>query len=215
MLSEARYAAKAGCAPSDSLEHFEAEGWKRGLNPHALFDTAFFIERYGNRVAGSKWTSPFSLYDTIAQTECPLTTPFFQLDWYRMKNPDVVAAGVDPLLHYAQYGAREGRQANPWYGFAGFELSHTAYFNEFDSLDDWIERADNKKVVTSSWIESILNVDQRSAHTEFWRARFQNSDQARWPLNPEIIFGGIPELSISGYLNILSDVITRQPKKRR
>lgn len=41
----------------------------------------------------------------------PAATHFggFNLDYYRAHNPDVVAAGVDPLQHYLNYGKAEGR----------------------------------------------------------------------------------------------------------
>ncbi len=40
--------------------------------------------------------------------------------WYLEQYPDVAAAGMDPALHYMQYGAREGRNPSPrfdtrWY----------------------------------------------------------------------------------------------------
>lgn len=43
----------------------------------------------------------------------------FDARWYLARNPDI-AAGVDPLLHYLEYGAVEGRDPNPlfaahWY----------------------------------------------------------------------------------------------------
>ena len=33
----------------------------------------------------------------------------FDVDSYLLANPDVLAAGIDPLMHYVQYGRREGR----------------------------------------------------------------------------------------------------------
>ena len=44
----------------------------------------------------------------------------FDRDWYLEQNPDVGAAGIDPLRHYLRYGADEGRDPNPlfdsdWY----------------------------------------------------------------------------------------------------
>ena len=46
--------------------------------------------------------------------------PLFQAPWYLARNPDVAAAGAEPLAHYIQYGAAEGRNPNPifdtrWY----------------------------------------------------------------------------------------------------
>lgn len=44
----------------------------------------------------------------------------FDPQWYLTQNPDVAAAGVDPLLHYTRWGAFEGRDPGPnfssgWY----------------------------------------------------------------------------------------------------
>ena len=33
--------------------------------------------------------------------------------WYLARNPDVAAAGMDPVLHYLLHGAAEGRAPNP------------------------------------------------------------------------------------------------------
>jgi GT2 family glycosyltransferase len=44
----------------------------------------------------------------------------FDPEWYLEQNPDIVAAGLEPSLHYVAFGAREGRNPNPlflsdWY----------------------------------------------------------------------------------------------------
>jgi spore maturation protein CgeB len=44
----------------------------------------------------------------------------FDANWYLSRNPDVKKSGIDPLLHYLQYGADEGRDPHPgfrtqWY----------------------------------------------------------------------------------------------------
>ena len=45
--------------------------------------------------------------------------PLFQAPWYLARNPDVAAAGAEPLAHYIQYGAAEGRNPNPIFDRAG------------------------------------------------------------------------------------------------
>lgn len=39
--------------------------------------------------------------------------PLFDSDWYLQQNPDVAAAGINPLQHYMQHGWHEGRDPNP------------------------------------------------------------------------------------------------------
>lgn len=49
---------------------------------------------------------------------------FFDRPWYESQNPDVVAAGVDPLMHYIQQGWKEGRSPHPLFDGAWY-LSQT------------------------------------------------------------------------------------------
>jgi hypothetical protein len=37
----------------------------------------------------------------------------FNVRWYLERNPDVAAAHIDPIRHYVEYGAKEGRDPNP------------------------------------------------------------------------------------------------------
>jgi hypothetical protein len=39
----------------------------------------------------------------------------FDPDWYRAEYPDVTIAGVDPIRHFFDNGAREGRNPNPYF----------------------------------------------------------------------------------------------------
>jgi hypothetical protein len=39
----------------------------------------------------------------------------FDAAWYGHRYPDVGAAGLSPLRHYAEHGAREDRAPNPWF----------------------------------------------------------------------------------------------------
>jgi glycosyltransferase involved in cell wall biosynthesis len=46
--------------------------------------------------------------------------PLFDSSWYLARNSDVAAAGMEPLVHYIEFGAAEGRNPNPlfdtcWY----------------------------------------------------------------------------------------------------
>ena len=37
----------------------------------------------------------------------------FDRQWYLKNNPDVAASGIDPILHYVNFGVREGRDPSP------------------------------------------------------------------------------------------------------
>jgi hypothetical protein len=44
----------------------------------------------------------------------PAARRFFDPDWYLVRHPDLLSAGVDPVAHYAAHGAREGRDPSPF-----------------------------------------------------------------------------------------------------
>ncbi|MEY3019085.1 MAG: hypothetical protein RLZZ272_69, partial [Actinomycetota bacterium] len=53
---------------------------------------------------------------------------FFDPGWYLVRHPDLLAAGVDPVRHYASHGAREGRDPSPlvaatWYASSVDEVA--------------------------------------------------------------------------------------------
>ncbi|MCE8540155.1 hypothetical protein KBY27_22050 [Ruegeria pomeroyi] len=48
-------------------------------------------------------------YQARAIRDCGL----FDAPWYLRRNPDVRAAGVDPVVHFLEHGAREGRDPGP------------------------------------------------------------------------------------------------------
>ena len=39
----------------------------------------------------------------------------FDTDWYLSEYPDVAAAGLDPIRHFFDNGAQEGRNPNPYF----------------------------------------------------------------------------------------------------
>ncbi len=54
---------------------------------------------------------------TNASTSVTFTTPDqeFDVTYYLKENPDIAAAGVDPLTHYEDYGWKEGRNPDPYF----------------------------------------------------------------------------------------------------
>ncbi len=48
----------------------------------------------------------------------------FDTDWYLARYPDVRAGGIDALVHFCQYGWREGRQPNPYFDTSWFAMTY-------------------------------------------------------------------------------------------
>lgn len=86
---------------TSKLRAFAPQGLRGGLR-----------ESWRLRLALARWRMLSSSSDT--------TRMLFDPDWYLRTYPDVAAAGVDPLRHYLQFGAAEGRDPSPlfctrWY----------------------------------------------------------------------------------------------------
>jgi len=118
----------------DPLAHYLEHGAREGRKPNAVFDGAWYLAQNPDvRAAG---TNPLVHYlrHGVAEGRAPGPTPspeeadlaliaasgLFDAAWYLAQNPDVCAAGVDPLLHYLRHGAGEGRAPGPdfdgaWY----------------------------------------------------------------------------------------------------
>src|SRR6185295_8796071 len=53
-----------------------------------------------------------------------LESGLFDAEYYRLNNPDIVSAGVDPLAHYAEQGWREGRRPSAAFDPAAYLEAH-------------------------------------------------------------------------------------------
>ena len=88
---------------------YDATGWRRGLNPNALFDTNYYLAQNPDvRAAGA---NPLTHYEQYGWREQRDPSLLFSTRKYLAANPDVRGAGAPPLLHYMQYGQFEGRPA--------------------------------------------------------------------------------------------------------
>ncbi|GBQ22640.1 hypothetical protein AA0472_0829 [Acetobacter estunensis NRIC 0472] len=50
----------------------------------------------------------------------PTEARYFDPQWYLKTNPDVRRAGMNPVQHYRQTGAKEGRNPNPYFDSADY-----------------------------------------------------------------------------------------------
>lgn len=44
----------------------------------------------------------------------------FDIGWYLERYPDVAEAGIDPVVHYVRFGAKEGRDPAPWFSTSAY-----------------------------------------------------------------------------------------------
>ncbi len=86
---------------------YDASGWRKGLNPDALFDTGYYLAH--NPDVAAAHVNPLLHYEAYGWKEGRDPSASFSTAKYLAAYPDVKAAGTDPLLHYVAYGRAEGR----------------------------------------------------------------------------------------------------------
>ncbi len=98
-----------GASGMDPLRHYVKYGFAEGRAPNAAAD-----ENAVGVMAQRRRRSFFPAFLGIFGTLIAMKRPGrFDAEWYVAANPDVVASGMSPLLHYVRYGAREGRSPKP------------------------------------------------------------------------------------------------------
>ena len=97
----------------DPLLHYLLVGGFRGGNPHPLFDSAFYLQRYPD--IASAGINPLVHYLQTGWQEGRDPHPLFATAFYLRQHPDVAAAKINPLFHFASLGGQEARDPNPWF----------------------------------------------------------------------------------------------------
>lgn len=92
----------------DPFLHYAWFGARRDRNPSADFDTAFY-----RRQSGRTRLDPLRHYQQVGAAQGLDPSPGFSTSLYLARYPDVVAAGINPLLHFRTDGRAEGREAAP------------------------------------------------------------------------------------------------------
>lgn len=65
-------------------------------------------------------TRPDLLLRSVTGTVIEPVSLLFDTDWYTTTYPDVAAASLDPIRHFFDNGAREGRNPNPYFDTAWY-----------------------------------------------------------------------------------------------
>jgi len=110
-LSQNRDVAEAASNP---LNHYSLVGWKEGRSPHGLFDVNYYRSQLADDV------EPLSDYLHGGADAGLDPHPLFSTDYYRACSPDLAAAPINPLAHFASFGGYELRRHHPlfepqWY----------------------------------------------------------------------------------------------------
>lgn len=96
----------------EAVEHYHKMGWLRGLNPHPLFHTKFYLKV--NTDVARHGANPLFHYLFSGISENRATTPDFDIDFYTAKYGKNIPAGISALQHYVFYGYSHNLQPLPW-----------------------------------------------------------------------------------------------------
>ncbi len=97
---------------ASGLQHYMAYGAKEGRDPNALFDEAWYLEHNTDVAAAVQaggFDSGYEHYETFGWKEGRTPSAWMDTTAYLTENPDVAMANANPLSHFLDYGAREGR----------------------------------------------------------------------------------------------------------
>ncbi|MFK7957304.1 MAG: glycosyltransferase [Lysobacterales bacterium] len=91
------------------LSHYILRGAEKLIDPHPLIHSAFLRQQ----LQAESQLSVLQQYLRCEPAESPDPHPLFDHGYYLDSNPDIATAGVNPLIHFLQFGANEGRNPHP------------------------------------------------------------------------------------------------------
>jgi glycosyltransferase involved in cell wall biosynthesis len=91
------------------LFHYAMYGDKEGRDPGPLFNTGWYREKF------KPDSHEVALAHYLRHNKSGTVSPFpdFDIEYYAKHNHDVIAAGVDPFMHFVSYGYKEWRNPSP------------------------------------------------------------------------------------------------------
>lgn len=98
-----------GLAPAQGAIAEGQEPAVQAVLESGFFDAGWYRRRYGLQLSDSELIAHFIEHAQLGYSPGPL----FDSAWYLDANPDIRAAGMNPLLHYVQHGRAEGRDMRP------------------------------------------------------------------------------------------------------
>jgi GR25 family glycosyltransferase involved in LPS biosynthesis len=93
------------------LVHFIRVGTALGRKPHPLFETEFYLSRYGAKIP--QGMHPLDHFLTLGGQAGFDPHPLFDSAWYLARHPELRQHGQNPLVHYLTEGWRQGAAPHP------------------------------------------------------------------------------------------------------
>lgn len=153
----------------DALDHYLARGYEEGRRPVGTFDADGYLRAYQDvALSGVEPLTHYLLWgidegrsprgrsdkDSSAMASNPngqanlnfksmkdlvTSSGLFDVNFYCEQGPDVVAAGIEPIVHYLEHGESEGRRPNPWFDPHFYRVRYMSVAIDRSALVDYIE----------------------------------------------------------------------------
>ena len=92
-----------------ALSHFRNYGWQEGRDPGPMFDTSWYLSRYGD--VNAAHVEPLTHYLAYGQAEGRVATPFFDAKYYLGSYVDITDAvdrgETNAYQHFLRHGYQE------------------------------------------------------------------------------------------------------------
>lgn len=98
------------------IEHYKKVGWRRGLDPHPLFSTNYYISSLDRDLIAD----PLTDFAEKGSFEYAEAHPLLDIQLYLSRRPDVAKSKMHPLAHYLSMGWKEN--------FSAFRLFDQEYY---------------------------------------------------------------------------------------
>ena len=185
---------------ADFYKNFNASDYRAleyAFSGDELFDSNYYLAQG----AIPKGMNPFTDYFENGYAAGKDPNPLFDTSYYNQNNPDVVAQGVEPMVHFSTTGFKENnlnRDPHP--------LFDTSYYNEKNP--DVVKYSINPLVhfSTTGFKENNLNRDPHPLFdTSYYNEK--NPDVVKYSINPLVHFSttGFKENNLNRDPNALFD----------
>lgn len=140
--------AAAGMNP---LLHYLAHGRREGRMALPVDEQG--VDDAGSGVATPEPPAPRTLERWTCELASLRGSRLFDPDFYLDRNPDVCAANLDPLRHFVEHGAGEGRWPNPWFDPSWYRAREQPRGDESNPLFHYAHSPGNAHCWTSEWFD--------------------------------------------------------------
>jgi len=122
------------------LEHYVTVGGALAIDPHPLFSTAWYLQQLEGGLDG---LTPVEHYLAFGWRKNLDPCALFSANGYLHRNPDVAAGGVNPFVHYLNFGSVEGREGTSLWSEADYRewFADDVLVQRFGSLGHFLEVA--------------------------------------------------------------------------